>query len=80
MRLIFWCFFEKMAGNWGLPVAIRIRCPNDFEPAQEPPIPAVRLGVFGIVSGHCVLLIQEVWSIPVPMAFPSPHQLHGESR
>jgi hypothetical protein len=46
--------------------------PNDFELAQELPIPAVGLGVFGIVSSHCVVLIHEVWSISVPMAFPSP--------
>jgi hypothetical protein len=46
--------------------------PNDFELAQELPIPAVGLGVFGIVSSHCLVLIHEVWSIPQPMAFPSP--------
>ena len=46
--------------------------PNDFELAQELPIPAVGLGMFGIVSSHCVVLIHEVWNIPVPMAFPSP--------
>ena len=45
---------------------------NDFELAQELPIPAVGLGVFGIVSSHCLVLIHEMWSIPQPMAFPSP--------
>ena len=29
---------------------------------------------FGIASSHCVLLIDEVWSIAVPMAVPSPHE------
>lgn len=53
------------------PVAIRIRCPNDFEWGWV---------LFGIVSSHCVLLIHEVCSIAVPMTVPPPHQLHGQRR
>jgi hypothetical protein len=67
-----------MAGKLGpRPVAIRIRCPKDFELAQELPIPAVGLGV---VRHRKHPLRASVWSILVPMAFASPHQLHGERR
>ena len=69
-----------MAVSWGPARRHPHPMSDDFEPAQEPPIPAAGLGVFGIVSSHCMLLIHEVWGIPVLMAFPSPHQLHGESR
>jgi hypothetical protein len=56
-----------MADNWGRPVAIRIRCPNQFQLAQELPVPAVGLGVVRHRKQSLRASDPQVWSIAVPM-------------
>jgi hypothetical protein len=54
--------------------------PNDFELAQELPIPAVGLGVFGIVSRPLLGFDPRGVEHPQADGVPLTHQLNGQFR